>query len=145
MNKYVNGLMEFIDNSPSVYHVNKNIRKKLEENGFKELLRSEKWKLKDNEKYFISNGDSAIIAFTVNDIKKFAHFNIVGSHSDSPTFRIKPNPVMVEKEKYIKLNTEVYGGPILSTWFDRSLSIAGRVSVVENKKIISKSINHFNF
>lgn len=141
MNKYVDGLMDFIDNSPSVYHVNKNIKNKLKKTGFKELLRSEKWKLKSDGKYFISNGESAIVAFTINDVKKFTHFNIIGSHSDSPTFRIKPNPVMIEKNKYIKLNTEVYGGPILSTWFDRSLSIAGRVSVVENKKIISKLID----
>lgn len=141
MNKYVDGLMDFIDNSPSVYHVNKNIKNKLKKTGFKELLRSEKWKLKSDGKYFISNGESAIVAFTINDIKKFTHFNIIGSHSDSPTFRIKPNPIMIEKDKYIKLNTEVYGGPILSTWFDRSLSIAGRVSVVENKKIISKLID----
>lgn len=135
MNKYVDDLMKFIDSSPSVYHVNKNIKDILLTNGFKELNRGLKWKLKKGEKYFINNGDSAIIAFKLPTDSKVNRFNIIGSHSDSPTFKIKPNPEIIEKNKYIKLNTEVYGGPILSSWFDRPLSIAGRVCVEHENKI----------
>ncbi|WP_300408153.1 M18 family aminopeptidase [Lagierella sp.] len=141
MNKYVDGLMEFIDKSPSVYHVNQNSIEMLTKKGFKELKRSQRWEIKDNSSYFTSIGDSAIIAFTTGKVSKFTHFNIVGSHSDSPTFKIKPNPVIIEKEKYIKLNTEVYGGPILSTWFDRPLSIAGRISMNLEGEIKSKLID----
>lgn len=141
MNKYVDGLMDFINKSPSVYHVNENSINLLSKNGFKELKRSERWNIENNSKYFISIGDSALIAFTTGDLSKFKYFNIVGSHSDSPTFKIKPNPVIIEKEKYIKLNTEVYGGPILSTWFDRALSIAGRISINSQGTIESRLVD----
>ena len=84
--------------------------------------------IEEGGKYYITKNSSAIIAFTVNsdNIEKEG-FRIIGSHSDSPTFRIKPNPEMAAENSYLKLNTECYGGPILSTWLDRPLGIAGRV------------------
>lgn len=121
--------IEFIDDSPSTYHVVKNSSVILEENGFERLYPEEKWTLKPNGKYFLKKTNSSIMAFTIGeniDIKK--GFKIFGSHTDSPCFRIKPKPEIVTNN-IMRLNTEVYGGPILSTWFDRPLSLAGRIVV----------------
>ena len=122
-------VIEFIDESPSTYHVVKNCSDILDENGFERIMPREKWEIKKGGKYFLKKSSSTIIAFTVGedfDVKN--GFKIFGAHTDSPCFRIKPNPEMVT-ENVVRLNTEVYGGPILSTWFDRPLSIAGRVIV----------------
>ena len=122
-------VIEFIDESPSTYHVVKNCSDILDENGFERIMPREKWEIKKGGKYFLKKSSSTIIAFTVGenfDVKK--GFKIFGAHTDSPCFRIKPSPEIVT-ENVVRLNTEVYGGPILSTWFDRSLSIAGRVIV----------------
>ena len=122
-------VIEFIDESPSTYHVVKNCSDILDENGFERIMPREKWEIKKGGKYFLKKSSSTIIAFTVGedfDVKN--GFKIFGAHTDSPCFRIKPSPEIVT-ENVVRLNTEVYGGPILSTWFDRPLSIAGRVIV----------------
>lgn len=122
-------VIEFIDESPSTYHVVKNCSDILDENGFERIMPREKWEIKKGGKYFFKKSSSTIIAFTVGedfDVKN--GFKIFGAHTDSPCFRIKPSPEIVT-ENVVRLNTEVYGGPILSTWFDRPLSIAGRVIV----------------
>ena len=122
-------VIEFIDESPSTYHVVKNCSDILDENGFERIMPREKWEIKKGGKYFLKKSSSTIIAFTVGedfDVKN--GFKIFGAHTDSPCFRIKPNPEIIT-ENVVRLNTEVYGGPILSTWFDRPLSIAGRVIV----------------
>lgn len=124
----INDLMAFLDSSPTCYQATDNIIEKLTSSGFVKLEKDSSWKLETNGKYFIANNDSAVIAFRIgNTSKDELRFHLIGSHSDSPTFRIKPSSEMAVKDCYIKLNTEVYGGPILSTWFDRPLSIAGRV------------------
>lgn len=125
----VKGLIDFIDDSPCSYFAVKNIKDELENKGFKKYDLSEKLDLSVGDKgYFVTN-DSGIIAFNIfsNDVENKG-FKIAGSHTDSPGFRIKSNPVM-KNGNNVKLNTEVYGGPILSTWFDRVLSIAGRVAL----------------
>ena len=122
-------VIEFIDESPSTYHVVKNCSDILDENGFERIMPREKWEIKKGGKYFLKKSSSTIIAFTVGedfDVKN--GFKIFGAHTDSPCFRIKPNPEIVT-ENVVRLNTEVYGGPILSTWFDRPLSFSGRVFV----------------
>ncbi|QQK07849.1 M18 family aminopeptidase [Miniphocaeibacter halophilus] len=139
----VKRLMNFIDNSPSVFHVVDNFEKSLMEKGYTKLSRNKKWNLKRNGKYFVSNNNSAIIAFQMGNNLKDNYFRIIGSHSDSPTFRVKPSPEIFEKNHFVKLNTEVYGGPILSTWFDRPLSLAGRV-VLKSKDIFSPTIRNIN-
>ena len=133
-------VIEFIDESPSTYHVVKNCSDILEENGFERIMPREKWEIKKGGKYFFKKSSSTIIAFTVGenfDVKK--GFKIFGSHTDSPCFRIKPNPEIVT-ENIVRLNTEVYGGPILSTWFDRPLSIAGRVIVKGENLFFPKTV-----
>ena len=133
-------VIEFIDESPSTYHVVKNCSDILDENGFERIMPREKWEIKKGGKYFLKKSSSTIIAFTVGedfDVKN--GFKIFGAHTDSPCFRIKPNPEIIT-ENVIRLNTEVYGGPILSTWFDRPLSIAGRVIVKGENSFFPRTV-----
>jgi len=133
-------VIEFIDECPSTYHVAKNCSDILEENGFERLIPQEKWHLKKGGKYYVKKSNSTVVAFTLGtDINLKKGFKIFGSHTDSPGFRIKPYPEMMT-ENVIRLNTEVYGGPILSTWFDRPLSIAGRVIVRSDDLFMPKTV-----
>ena len=122
-------LIDFIDHSPSVYHVIDNARRMLIQSGFTELTASDAFSLEPEHKYFITANGSALIAWQMNGGKQAEGFKLIGSHSDSPCLRIKPNPELTVHDRYLKLNTEVYGGPILATWFDRPLSCAGRVII----------------
>jgi len=144
MREKAKDLIRFIKESPTAFHVVENSAQLLKEKGFKELNFSDKWNLKKGEKYFVKRNESAIIAFTIGtgDLTKKG-FKLIGAHTDSPSFRIKPNPEILEEDRYLKLNTEVYGGPILNTWFDRPLSLAGRVSLKTDNplEINSKLIN----
>lgn len=122
-------LVAFIDKSPSQYQAVDSMKKILEENGFRQMDFSKKTSLKPGDKGFVINNDSGIIAFRLGKkLSENTGFRIAGSHSDSPGFRIKSNPV-IKTENIVKLNTEVYGGPILYSWFDRVLGIAGRVAL----------------
>ncbi|MCW3787595.1 M18 family aminopeptidase [Plebeiibacterium sediminum] len=123
-------LIDFIYNSPSPYHVVSNISNTLVSNGFEELKLTDKWKIEKGKKYFTIKNGSAIFAFnTGNNDLPASGIKMISAHSDSPGFKIKPNPEMLVENKLLKLNTEVYGGPILMSWLDRPLSIAGRVSL----------------
>lgn len=124
---FAKDLITFIDNSPTAFHAVAEMIRRLEKAGFKRLDESKKWKLKVGEGYYVTRNDSAIIAFVMGD--RGAGYRIIGSHSDSPTFKIKPNPEMTKESHYVSLNTEKYGGAILSTWLDRPLSVAGRIMV----------------
>ena len=123
-------LLDFLYDSPSACHGVKATQKILDENGFIEIKETDKWNLQAKGKYYVIKNDSALIAFEVGtgDIEETG-LRLIGAHTDVPGFRIKPNPQMISEGKYVKLNTEVYGGPILHTWFDRPLSIAGKVSL----------------
>ena len=144
MNDLANELLEFINESPTAYHATNNVKKMLDESGFKELKESDTWKLNKGDKGYVIKNDSAIIAFEIGTGKiEEEGFRLIGAHTDSPCFKVKPAPEMVVENKYIKLNTEVYGGPILNTWFDRPLSLAGRVTLkgVTPFKPLTKLIN----
>ena len=125
-------LMNFIDASPTMFHTVKSCENVLLENNFSFLSPNKPWSLTVGGKYYTSLNDSALIAFTINS-NNFTNegFKMIGTHGDVPGFRIKPNPQMTT-DCYVKLNTEGYGGAILSTWFDRPLSIAGRVAVMSD-------------
>lgn len=127
---FAKDLIDFIYNSPTAFHAVSTSKELLESNGFIELDSCNLWDLKIGGKYYVTKNSSAIVAFTINsdNIEKEG-FRIIGSHSDSPSFRIKPNAEMGVEKTYLKLNTECYGGPILSTWLDRPLGIAGRVII----------------
>lgn len=132
-------LMKFIDDSPSIFHAAENVANYLTKCGFIELFEGEPFDLKPNEKYFINKNSSAIIAWRSGaDIK--AGFRIIASHLDSPTFKIKPNPEIQVLDRYTKLNTEMYGGAIISTWFDRPLSVAGQIFVAGENTFTPKRI-----
>lgn len=131
-NKYINDLMSFMDSSVINFYAVKTIRERLEANGFTHLNAADKWLLEPGGKYYVVKNSSAIFAFIVGEGDTTAGYKIISAHSDSPCFRIKPNPEMVSDGGMMKLNTEVYGGPILYTWFDRPLSIAGRVILRTN-------------
>ncbi|MFA8435348.1 MAG: M18 family aminopeptidase [Marinifilaceae bacterium] len=126
-------LIDFIHRSPSPYHAVNNIREELTGAGFQELDLREEWNISKGGKYFTTKNGSAIFAFEIGsgEIEEEG-FQLICAHSDAPGFKIKPNPEIIVEGNYMKLNTEVYGGPILSTWMDRPLSIAGRVSVKSN-------------
>lgn len=125
---FAKNLLNYIYDSPTAFNAVKTSKELLDNNGFKELKMTEKWELQINGRYYITKNSSAIIAFVVNSQNiEEQGFRIIGSHSDSPSFRIKPKAEMVSENSYLKLNTECYGGPILNTWLDRPLAIAGRV------------------
>lgn len=126
--KLAQELLDFINNSPTAFHATKTAVDILEKEGFKKLENNKKWDLVAGNKYYVEKNKSAFIAFTVGT-EKIASigFKVIGAHTDSPCFKIKPKCEISVENSYIKLNTEGYGGAILSTWFDRPLSIAGRV------------------
>lgn len=134
-------LLEFLKKSPSAFHAIHNIKTELEENGFTELLEGKVWNLTAGGKYYVTRNNSSIIAFNVGtDLSEYS-FNVAASHSDSPTFKVKENAEIEVKGKYTQLNTEGYGGMLCATWFDRPLSIAGRVLVKEEDSFVTKLIN----
>mgnify|MGYP006285262367 CR=1 FL=1 len=140
LQKNAGKLINFINESPTAFHAVKKSEDILEKQGFEKLNLNERWELKRGQKYFVERNSSALIAFVLGE-KEIAEngFKMIGAHTDSPTFRIKPDPEIVEEDKYLKLNTEVYGGPILNTWFDRPLSIAGRVSLISDNPMKPES------
>ncbi|MFG6355735.1 MAG: M18 family aminopeptidase [Acetatifactor sp.] len=133
--QYNRGLLEFIQNSPSMFHVADNMKKRLEEAGFVQLREREDWELTPGGAYFVTRNDSSLIAFRLpaageaGGSRPFKGYHIVAAHSDSPTFKVKTRPETVAEGCYVRLNVENYGGMILSTWLDRPLSVAGRVAV----------------
>ncbi|MCU9812604.1 M18 family aminopeptidase [Paraclostridium sp. AKS81] len=134
--EFARNLIGFIEKSPTAFHSVETSEELLKLNGFKKLDSREEWKLEQDGKYYTTKNSSAIVAFTINTNNlKEDGFRIIGSHSDSPSFRVKPNPEMEAEKTYLKLNTECYGGPILNTWLDRPLSIAGRV-VLKGKSVL---------
>jgi aspartyl aminopeptidase len=126
--KKANQLIDYIYESPTSFHAVKNASKLLKSRGFTEIFEGDKWNLKKGGKYFVTKNQSALIAFTIGDGEiEDIGFKIIAAHTDSPGFRLKPNSDIEVEGSYIKFNTEVYGGPILNTWMDRPLSLAGRV------------------
>lgn len=132
MTNYNKGLMSFLDESPTAFHAVASIKKKLVANGYSELAESEKWELTECGKYFVTRNDSSIIAFRVPRFN-FTGFMISAAHSDSPAFKVKENPEIVENG-YVKLNVEGYGGMLMAPWLDRPLSVAGRIIVKNGNK-----------
>lgn len=121
-------LIEFIDKSPTCFHAVKTMSDMLRGEGFTELRENQKWHIEKGGRYFVARNGSSLIAFTIPE-QDMKGMRIMASHSDSPTFKIKEDPEMEADGHYIKLNVERYGGMICAPWFDRPLSVAGRVIV----------------
>lgn len=124
-------LLSFLDASPVNFLAVKNIADTLTANGFRRVDPSQPLgEVKSGDRFFVTKNDSSVFAFRIgNKPIADAGFHMICAHCDSPTFRIKPNAEMLTEGGIVKLNTEVYGGPIMSTWFDRPLTLAGRVIV----------------
>ena len=130
-------LLKFIEKSPTAFQAVTEMTKRLDKEGFEELKEEDHWKLKKGGNYYVTRNHSAIIAFSIPQ-KPVWKFHIMASHSDSPSLKIKENPEIEVENAYIKLNVERYGGMILSPWFDRPLSVAGRLIVRQDGKIREK-------
>lgn len=127
------GLLSFLQRSPTPYHAVANLKAALDEAGFKQLDEREPWTLELAQGYYVTRNDSAIVAFhTGQHPPMSAGWRMMGAHTDSPCLRVKPQPELEQKGCF-QLGVEVYGGALLNPWFDRDLSIAGRVTVEDHK------------
>ena len=138
MDKRTKALMAFLDASPSVYHAAAYLENVLREAGYTCLREEESWQLQPGGKYYLVRGGTAVLSFRI-PAGKPTGFMMSASHSDRPTFKIKENGEQVGK--YTRITTEVYGGAIRSTWFDRPLSIAGRVLAETENGVESRLVN----
>lgn len=134
-------LMAFIKKSPTAFHVVNNFSKMLESAGFVKLNEMDRWEIKPNGKYYVTRNDSSIIAFCMPENEDFYNFQITAAHSDSPAFKIKENPEMIEDSNYVTLNVEKYGGMLMAPWLDRPLSVAGRVIIKDGNTLKPVLIN----
>ena len=128
MTNYIESLLQFMDASVCNFLAVDTIKQMLSKNGYVEKRIEQPLQCKPGDKFFVTKNDSAIFAIKIGSRPiSETGFKIITAHSDSPCFRIKPHPEMLSGDRLVRLNTEVYGGPILYTWFDRPLSLAGRV------------------
>ena len=133
-------LLTFIRKSPTAFHAVDTMKNILAEQGFQELFEKDYWKLIPGGQYMVTRNNSALIAFSIPENAP-RRFHIMASHSDSPTFKIKETPEITVEKAYVKLNVEKYGGMLMSPWFDRPLSVAGRVIVSEKGEIKEKLVD----
>ena len=133
-------LFKFIEESPSVFHAVYEMKKQLVNEGYEQLFESRSWEMKAGGKYFVTRNGSSILAFRIPKTKPVG-FQIMASHSDSPSFKIKEHPEMGVEGHYIKLNVEKYGGMLMAPWFDRPLSVAGRVIIRNGNHLESKLVS----
>ena len=130
----INDLISFLNDSPTAFGCTKSVKETLEENGYEQLNSK---KVKKGGKYYIVRNDTSIIALNIGKKLDDPSLHLCASHTDHPTFKLKPNAIHKTKNG-IALNIEPYGGQLLRTWMDRPLSVAGRVVVNEDDKIVSK-------
>ncbi|SFV67053.1 Aspartyl aminopeptidase [hydrothermal vent metagenome] len=139
MNKedFNEGLLGFLDASPTPFHATRNMAMMFENAGFIKLDEVQKWELREGQRYYVTRNDSSIIAFTYPKGEK--KYLMVGAHTDSPNLKLKPNPV-IKEHGVVKFGVESYGGLLLNPWFDRDLSLAGRVSYLDAAGEIQSSL-----
>ena len=140
--EYIEGLLNFIQASPTPFHAVATMKEMLEVEGFQQLKEADAWHISEPGRYYVSRNDSSIIAFSlVCDLAENG-VRMVGAHTDSPCLKVKPNPEIV-KNGYFQLGVEVYGGALLNPWFDRDLSLAGRVSYLDTEKKVCSALINF--
>ena len=141
---YINDFFGFIKKATTPVQTVDTIREDLDVEGFIELNMNEPWTLNASGKYYLTPYPSMLVAFTTgSDEYLTTGVKMIAAHTDSPGFRIKPNPEM-NSEGMLTLNVESYGGPILNTWFDRPLSIAGRIAV-KSDEVLKPKVIHLDF
>ena len=131
----------FLKECPTAFHAVSQIGSVLEQNGYERLWEHEVWALRPDGKYYVTRNDSSVIAFQIGTQLSDYSFHIMATHSDFPTFKIKEYAELEVKSRYLQLNTEGYGGMLCATWFDRPLSVAGRVIVKEKDQFLTKLVN----
>lgn len=134
-------LISYLNNSPTAFHAIKNVEDKLKKNNFEKLNEATNWELVPGKSYYVIRNTSSIIAFKI-PTSVGNGFHIVASHSDSPSFKLKPNSSIVDmRNNFSKVNTEPYGGMITYSWMDRPLGVAGRIFVEDEEAIIEELVN----
>ena len=137
------GLLDFIDASPTPFHAVENMQSALKSAGYKLLDEKDSWGKLPAGRYFVTRNDSSLIAFNLPaQAIAEAGFQMVGAHTDSPCLKVKPQPGTV-RHSFWQLGVEVYGGALLNPWFDRDLSMAGRVSYVDAENQLRHSLINF--
>lgn len=141
MSNLLTGLLEFLQASPTPYHAVDRVRRELLNQGFVALDEAQVWDLRPGGRYFVTRRDASLLAFRygMDDLSQ-SGLRIIGAHTDSPALKVKPRPEKVS-QGYFQLGVEVYGGVLLAPWFDRDLSIAGRVTVKDSAGLRSHLIN----
>lgn len=135
------GLLDFLKRSPSPFHATQSMAEALQDAGYQALDERETWQLKPQGRYYVTRNDSSIIAIKRGQHDPVQHgIRLVGAHTDSPCLKVKPQPELA-RHGYWQLGVEVYGGVLLSPWFDRDLSLAGRVTFKHNGQLQSRLIN----
>ena len=130
---YNEDLFRFIENSPTAFHAVSTMADELEKNGFTALKEQDAWKLEKGKKYFVTRNGSSIIAFIMGKKSPVdTGIKITGAHTDSPCLKVKPLPEL-QWDSMLRIGVEVYGGALLTTWFDRKLNLAGRVTCLERQ------------
>lgn len=136
-----NGLLDFIASSPTPFHAVATMSSVLDKAGFTQLAEEASWNVEPGGRYYVTRNGSAIIAFTMPNASADGEallkgVRLTGAHTDSPCLRVKPQPD-VRINKYFQLGVEVYGGALLNPWFDRDLSIAGRIDFIKSDKTLA--------
>ncbi len=136
LDNFNSALLDFLDASPTPFHAVENLIEVLEKAGFKRLSEADAWSLKAGHRYYVTRNDSSLIAFQYGILPLLeTGIKMMGAHTDSPCLKVKPNAEIIE-QSCLKLGVEVYGGVLLNPWFDRDLSLAGRV--VYRQQLASK-------
>ena len=124
-------LLDFLDSSPTPFHAVESLKKRLAASGFEQVADGDSWHLEPGGRYFIVRNDSALVAFVCGTEPLVENgIRVAGAHTDSPCLKLKPVPES-KKQGYVQLGVEVYGGALINPWFDRDLSLAGRVDYLD--------------
>lgn len=141
--QFNDNLLEFIQRSPTPFHAVQTMIDMLDKAGFQPLKESDTWELDQGGRYYVTRNDSSIIAFVYgNQPLTETGIRMVGAHTDSPCLKVKPNPEL-NKHGYFQLGVELYGGVLLNPWFDRDLSMAGRVTYLNDEQMIDSGYVDF--
>ncbi len=141
--KFNYDLMDFIAMSPTPFHAVEQVIYKLECAGYQRLYEADEWQLQETQGYYVTRNDSSIIAFKLGDDVIANGIRMVGAHTDSPCLKVKPEPDMLQNG-YYQLGVEVYGGALLNPWFDRDLSLAGRVNYLDEDGDLCSTLINFD-
>lgn len=139
----IQGLLDFLNASPTPFHATNSLAMRLEAAGYRHLDERAPWHTEAGGRYYVTRNDSSIIAFKLGKRPVVeGGIRLVGAHTDSPCLRVKPSPEL-QRQGYFQLGVEVYGGALLAPWFDRDLSLAGRVTYRRDGKVESQLIDFY--